>query len=207
MPAIEDVKVAVLLSAWSSGSTSVSGYLDRCGAYTCPPHVRTNDERTPIAYEPIEFRKALIRYVDEKTLTITGQLSEFEAFLQDWLPRQKENALAAGSTLIAIKHPLAVAVVSALHEASQCRFALITRNYDAIEKTRERRNWFPRYGKNGAQAIYNTALHQLINLGLPFASFPYELFRTDPKLRQSLLDYVGLKPDAAKLTEADAWLR
>lgn len=45
------MKNIVIIASWSSGSTAITGYLDKCGAYSCPPHLNTVDERTPNSYE------------------------------------------------------------------------------------------------------------------------------------------------------------
>ena len=47
------VKTIVILSSFSSGSTALAGFLERCGAHTCPPHMITSDKRTPLSYENI----------------------------------------------------------------------------------------------------------------------------------------------------------
>ena len=89
----EEVRVVVLLSAWSSGSTSIAGYLDRCGAYTCPPHQETNDPRTPNSFESLEFRNAMTRFTDEMSLRVTGTREDFVDWFRGWLPIQKKARL------------------------------------------------------------------------------------------------------------------
>ncbi len=41
------MKSILILSSWGTGSTAVTGYLDKLGAYSCAPHFHTNDEKTP----------------------------------------------------------------------------------------------------------------------------------------------------------------
>lgn len=203
----EEFQVVVLLSAWSSGSTSIAGYLDRCGAFTCPPHQQTNDPRTPNSFESLDFRNAMTRFTDELTLRVTGRREDFTEWFARWLPRQKQLAAQAGHRVIALKHPLAVNLVSQIHAVSDCRFVLITRSMQSIEATRMRRGWAPVYGELGAKAIYSTAWAALFNAGLSNLSIPYEAFMRDPELRRLLLDYCGLRPEAAQLASAESWLR
>ena len=35
---IDDFKPVIIISAWSRGSTALSGFLHHCGAFTCPPN-------------------------------------------------------------------------------------------------------------------------------------------------------------------------
>ena len=55
------MKAVVIIASWSSGSTAVTGYLDKCGAYSCPPHLNTIDKRTPNSYESIEYGTELAK--------------------------------------------------------------------------------------------------------------------------------------------------
>ena len=53
------MKTVIIIASWSSGSSAVAGYIDKCGAYSCPPHLNTIDERTPNSYEPLAYKKEL----------------------------------------------------------------------------------------------------------------------------------------------------
>jgi hypothetical protein len=202
-----EVQVVVLLCSWSSGSTSVAGYLDKCGAYTCPPHQKTNDERTPVAFEPLAYRNALAKFTNEFTLKNVGDRADFIAWFSEWLPKQRQKAAEAGCKVIALKHPLSVYLMAEIYAISDCKFAFVTRAFQSIENTRKRRKWAVVYGIQGARILYNTAWRTLQNMGLPYVSVPYEQFRESAEIRQLLLDYCGLEPNEEQRAAADAWLR
>ncbi len=71
---MEKFNSIIIVATWSSGSTALAGFLHQCGAYTCPPHQKTNDERTPIAFEPLLYADALKKLFDEFTLKKKGRL-------------------------------------------------------------------------------------------------------------------------------------
>lgn len=203
----DDVQVVVLLSGWSTGSTSVAGYLDRCGAYTCPPHQTTDDERTPVAYEPRAYMQALGACVDEFTLEPKGQAEDFEAFFVPWLAQEKAKAAAAGCGVIALKHPLQTYLLPVLEDCAAPRYVVITRPFEAVEATRQRRGWHPVYGEAGAQQLYGVIYTWLHGAARPYLAVPYDAFRADPALRSDLLAWLSLEPDPAQLAEAEKWLR
>lgn len=72
----------IIIATWSSGSTALTGFLQQCGAYTCPPHQKTNDERTPIAYESLLYADALRKIFDEFTLKKKGDFEVFRRFFK-----------------------------------------------------------------------------------------------------------------------------
>lgn len=201
------VKVTLILASWSTGSTSIAGFLDKCGAYTCPPHQRTNDERTPIAYEPKAYRDALAACIDEFKLTQKGKSEDFVAWFEGWLGQQKILADKAGCSGIVLKHPLQTFLLPALDRLAECEYVLVTRPYEKIENTRLRRKWHPVYGKAGARRIYQLSYNFLQNRSKPYIAIPYERFRTDAGMRGRLLEYLDMRPDAEQLAEAEAWLR
>ena len=61
----DNIKILLLISSWGTGSTAVTGYLDKLGAYSCAPHFYTNDDKTPNSFEPLELRDLLNEYVNE----------------------------------------------------------------------------------------------------------------------------------------------
>ena len=203
----DDFDVVLILSSWGSGSTSVAGFLDKCGGYTCPPHVPTVDERTPNAYEPEALRTALNLCIDEKTFNPLGNAEIFVRFFAEWVAEQKQKATEAGCRRIVLKHPLLAFVLPAVAKMASCRFVVVTRPYAAIEATRLRRNWHPALGKAGAKVIYDRIHDYLQEMQAPYLTVAYNAFREDAALRSTLLSYVGLQPDAETLTEADNWVR
>lgn len=201
------VDVTLILAAWSSGSTSVAGFLDKCGAYTCPPHQHTNDARTPVAYEPKAYRDALAACIDEFKLVQKGPSETFTAWFRDWLPAQQRRAAEAGAGPIVLKHPLQTFLLPALDRLAACRYVVVTRPYDRIEATRQRRKWHPVYGKAGAERIYRLSHTYLQNHDKSCLVLPYERFRAEVGLRDQLLAYLGMAPGETQRAAAEAWLR
>lgn len=203
----EEIQTIVILSSWSSGSTAVAGFLAKCGAYSCFPHLITNDSKTPDAYEPLYYRDALTRLVDESTLQTTGQPFEFKAFLISWMVEQKHAAGNCGATHIVLKHPLQAFVLEELARLPKVRFVVVHRPFEEIEKTRCRRYWPPSYGANGAKEIYNTIYSGLQELELDYLSVPYAKFREQRTLRNTLLNYVDLHPNSRLRRSAEEFVR
>ena len=67
------MKTIVIIASWGSGSTAVTGFLDKCGAYSCPPHLHTIDERTPSSYESLAYGKELAKLFDKYTFKEIGK--------------------------------------------------------------------------------------------------------------------------------------
>ncbi|MCF3639480.1 hypothetical protein LXM94_05810 [Rhizobium sp. TRM95111] len=203
----DDVKVILILSSWSSGSTSVAGFLDKCGCWTCPPHLRTVDDRTPNAYEPQAYRKALLQMIDENTLKPVGQADAFVRFFADWVAEEKRKAARAGAPAVVLKHPLQAFLLPAIRQVTPVDAVVVSRPFAAIEATRARRNWGAAFGEAGANVIYGTIYNHLHESGTPYIAVPYDAFRADPAVRTRLLAYLGLSPGAEAVLAAEAWLR
>lgn len=73
-----DVRIIWVLGPWSSGSTALTGWIARLGAWTCPPHQITNDPRTKNSYESKELRDRLCQQRNELTLESTGTAARFD---------------------------------------------------------------------------------------------------------------------------------
>lgn len=203
----ENVHVIALLSGWGCGSTAVAGFLQQCGAFSCPPHWRTNDERTPVSYEPAALRAALVACFDEPTLAVQPPHSDFRGAFSRWLAGEKQRAASKGCTRIVLKHPLLCLVVRELEEVASPDFVIVTRPFDAIEATRKRRGWLDVHGASGAGRLYNAAYVALHEGGLAHLGLPFNAFRRDEALQDSLLAYCGLEPTAQMLDAARGWLR
>ena len=201
------MKVILILVSWSSGSTAVSGFFDKCGCYTCPPHFSTNDVRTPNAYEPKEYRDALAECIDELTLKQVGAYEVFSEFFAEWLPNQMEKAQSGGCEAVVLKHPLQSFLLREISTVCDPINVVVTRPFSKIEATRKRRKWGPVYGMKGAEAIYGRTYSYLHINSQAHLSVPYEKFRESADLRQTLLDFCGLQPSSEKLRQAVNWLK
>ncbi|MCO6185853.1 hypothetical protein [Rhizobium sp. L1K21] len=207
MQRANDIPVVLILSSWGSGSSAVAGYLDKCGGYTCPPHLRTVDEKTPNAFEPEELRDALVACIDEYSLQAKGSAENFVRFFAPWITEQQRLATEAGCKVVVLKHALLVFVLPAILRMANCRVIVSTRALESIENTRKRRNWHPTLGRSGAQVIYTTASEYLRENGVSHLTVAFEEFRTDPRIREMTTAFCGLSPSPEQLRDADDWLR
>src|SRR5450631_2245828 len=157
----DEIKTILAPSSYSSGSTAITGFLEQCGAYACPPLTATNDPLTPSAKEPLEYRNILVSCVDEFSLRKQKPNSVFLEFFVKWHPIQLLKAAEAGSKAIVLKHPLQAFFLDEIFSICDPRLVLVHRPFDRIEATRLRRKWHPIYGKAGAQVIYNSLYSKL----------------------------------------------
>jgi hypothetical protein len=201
------IKAVIIISAWSSGSTAVAGYLDKCGAYTCPPHLNTIDERTPNSYEPLIYRRELGKLFDDFSFEEIGNPADFINFFEAWWDEECAKAKKLGCSHIILKHPLQTFVLPYLKKKLNPSFVFITRPYDEIEETRKRRNWHPSLGAEGAQVIQSVAYNFFTANSCPFISIPFNIFRNDSELRKKMLDFIKLSPSIDQIQNAEAFLR
>ena len=143
------MKTILILCPWSSGSTAVAGFLDRCGGHTCPPHFSTNDPKTPNPYESLALRNALHNLIDIETPTFEQKGTEavFEKFFSKWIEEQKTLAQNIGKTFLVLKHPLKIFALHIIEKYIDAKFLVVTRPLEKIEQTRIRRKWPDVYGK------------------------------------------------------------
>jgi hypothetical protein len=201
------IKTILVLSSYCSGSTAVTGFLEQCGAYACPPLITTNDPLTPSAKEPVEYRNILVQCIDEFSLRRQKPNSFFLEFFTRWHPIQLSKASEVGSKAIVLKHPLQAFFLDEIFEVCDPKLVLVHRPFDKIEATRLRRNWHPVYGKPGAQIIYNALYSKLHAGSKSYISVPYESFLTDLAIQGDLLSFCSMSPTSSELFEARNFLR
>ena len=201
------MKTIVIIASWSSGSTAVAGYIDKCGAYSCPPHLNTVDERTPNSYEPLAYRNELLNLFDEFTFKEKGGAENFVNFFEAWYTAESAKAKKLGLNHIVLKQPLQTFILPYLHQKLSPSFIFVTRPFEEIERTRNRRNWHPVHGSKGAKTIYSTSFNFLNNNSCPFISIPFNMFRNDNKLRSKMLDFIELSPSKKQIQSAESFLR
>lgn len=197
----------LVLAPYSSGSTAITGYLARAGAYPCPPFQMTNDPKTPNSHEPKAFRDAVCEVVEETTLNYIGDSKRFGAFFREWLPAEEAKARKAGHNCVVLKHPLAAFVLGEILAVCRPRIVVVGRPLSEIERTRERRGWHLVYGQAGALKIYNQIFAHTLNTGLSALLVDYRQFLDRPFLRRDLLAFCRLSPDQVALENAESWLR
>lgn len=203
----QSIPVVIGLGPWSSGSTAITGYLERCGAWTCPPHQMTNDELTPNSHEPRQFRDALCSVFDELTLSRKLPDSEFVKFFEPWIEQERIKARLNGSPIIFLKHPLSAFVIQQIRELCDPEFVVFLRPLKIIENSRLRRRWHPIYGSAGASKIYSVIFTNLIANGISFSAVSYDDFLKDGRRRNNLCTQLKLSPTEEMKKSAEAWLR
>lgn len=201
------MKTLIVLGNWSSGSTAVTGYIERLGAYTCPPHVATRDERTPNSHESRPFRNALAACVDELTLKQIAPKTQFAQWFGPWLEQERAKARAVGAEVIALKHPLAGFFIPELVQVCDPEFLVVTRQFAAIEKTRVRRRWAPVYGAQGAKVVYSSLFSALMQAKKSYYAIAYEEFLASSARRAELRAYLPEPLRNADISAAEGWIR
>ena len=201
------MKAVVIIASWGSGSTAVSGYLDKCGLYSCPPHLHTIDKLTPNSYESIEYGSELAKLFDKYTFKEIGKSEDFVKFFDTWWIDEcaKANSLACNS--IVLKHPLQTFVLPYLKEKLNPSFIFVTRPFDEITRTQVRRNWHPIMGADGAKHIYSVANNFFTLSSSSFISIPFNVFKNDRELRNKMLDFIEISPSEKQIYDAESFLR
>lgn len=198
----------IVLGPWGSGTTAVSGILDHLGAFTCPPHFKTNDPRTPSAYEPAQLRSILLRHIDEQAVMISGNRLQLISEIQQWIGQtiQKEGF---DNRLVVLKHALLTLIIPELIALFQPKFIVVRRPYADIERSRARRQWPPIYGYFGARMIYERIYSDLLaNNTLSFMDIhlPELLSRPDAEIAR-IADFAEVGCTADQLKQAREFLR
>ena len=201
------MKTVIIIASWSSGSSAVAGYIDKCGAYSCPPHLNTIDERTPNSYEPLAYKKELSKLFDDLTFEEKGDANDFVSFFESWYEMESQKAKNLGLNHIVLKHPLQTFILPYLYQKLNPLFVFVTRPFEEIEKTRKRRNWHEVYGSKGAETIYSVSFNFLCNNSCPSISIPFNAFINDNELRSKLLNFIELTPSAEQVKSAESFLR
>ena len=201
------MKAVVIIASWGSGSTAVTGYLDKCGLYSCPPHLQTIDKRTPNSYESIEYGSELAKLFDTYTFKEIGKSEDFVKFFDTWWIDECAKADSLACNSIVLKHPLQTFVLPYLKEKLNPSFIFVTRPFDEIKRTQVRRNWHPIMGADGAKHIYSVAYNFFTISSSPFISIPFNVFINDRELRNKMLDFIGISPTEKQIYDAESFLR
>ena len=201
------METVIVLDDWSSGSTAVTGCLQRLGGYTCPPHVQTFDERTPDSYESQRFRNAMAECVGELTLKRQRKPDDVVPWFTRWLAKKQDEARDLGHQVIVLKNPLTAFMIPQLVQVAQSRFVVVTRKFASIEKTRLRRKWHPTYGEAGARKVYSSIFSTLMEQGQSYHAIAYEEFLASDTARAALRAYLPAPLNTAPTTAAEAWIR
>ena len=203
------METILVLGSWSSGTTAVTGYINRLGAYSCPPHFITNDPRTPDSYEPLELRNILAGCIDEATLKplIAEHSKVLKDFLRSWYPAKQAEAKASGYQVIVLKHPLTALFLTEFIEICNPKCLVVTRGFQEIENTRIRRGWAPQFGQKGANVIYGSIFGALMHCERSFYTISFKEFIQSALERESMRTYLNISKDEKGIESAERWVR
>lgn len=203
------MQTILILGTFGSGTTAVAGYVQRLGAYSCPPHWHTNDPRTPDTYESVELREMLTKCIHEPSLTpsIPEHTTVFMDFMRTWLPVKQAEAKAAGVQAIVLKHALLAFFVNEINEICNPKCLVVTRRLQDIENTRIRRRWPPTFGQQGAHVIYSHIFGGLIQSEKSFYAISYKDFLRSENEREKMRDYLAINGADEDIGRAEGWIR
>ncbi len=177
-------KLLLVLGAYGAGTTALTAALAHLGVPAAQPFHTTNDPRTEISYEYIDFRETILRLVDEERLALRDLPAEDRLqFLRDFDTTLQATGVTTGKEGMPylLKFPPACLCLPLLSEIFDLQLLLIHRTFEEIEQSRERRGWPPRFGAAGASILYNIALTDMITLKRSWLSVSYEDLTTDPE--------------------------
>ncbi|MFP4147253.1 MAG: tetratricopeptide repeat protein [Halorhodospira sp.] len=201
-------ELILVLGSWSSGTTALTGFLAQLGAYACPPYLRLNDRRTPNSFEPKALRDQLRSYIDERSLQPRSlDRAGFRSWLEGWIAEQRELAIRSGYRHLVLKHPLTAFFIPEFREVCAPRMLVITRPLEAIERTRQRRQWPSYLGERGARVIYQLIYDQLAEQGASALMVSFDEFVQNPSLDGRLYHWVNLHPDGDTAAAAHSWVQ
>lgn len=179
------LKLILILGPWGSGSSALAGALHHSGLSTAPPHIMTTDERTPNSFESVEFRRIVLRCVNEKARRVNplreALMVRRLAEMFDRLAASNDvSHLGNGKAVVALKLPAASLIVPQIGRILRLTMVVMDRSLDDIERTRRRRGWNPAFGRDGAAYIYDRLRTLESEPGMESRHIDYDTLVSDP---------------------------
>lgn len=206
------MKLIFIAGAWGSGTTAVAGALVELGVPAFGPHFRTSDPRTPNSFELVAFRDLVLRFVDERAVSLDQSRSadlvaELMKFRQT-LETGKFGAWPEGPQRLVLKLPAASLCLPQIAHVFDTTVIVVHRPLAEIEASRVRRGWSANLGAAGARAIYSKLFSDLTQLGLSNLGLSYRDITGEPeRAMRRIIDFCDLEDLAAKLPRACAFIR
>jgi len=207
------VRILLVCGPWGSGTTAVAGLLLRLGAIGFGPYLRTNDPRTPNAYEFLPFREVVRRHVFVETLSYReSKPGDIEADLQTLRGRIERQEFGpydpATSPPIVLKSPASAFLLPQICRAFDVKLISVLRPLRQIEQTRLRRGWPAHHGEMGAEVIYRHLSRTLDLQAHPHLRVKYEeVLRSPSEVTQRLAAFAGLPAGPDQIEAAAAFVR
>jgi hypothetical protein len=173
------MKVIFIAGSYGSGTSAITGILDKMGVSSLPPHFLTNDYRTPNSFESIAFRDLVISFADETTLT--KNMSKAAEFIQG-LKKLVQQGNGGTADAVVLKMPLASICITQIIEAVDPYIIMVHRPIEEIEASRIRRGWDSAcFGAAGAQVIYSRLITELMQMKKSYLAISYHDLQKDPR--------------------------
>ena len=162
LPESARMQLILVCGPWSSGTTVVAGLLDQLGLRGLPPYFVTSDSRTPNSFESMDFRRLIGELLDENTLRMRVDWPLAKQRLLEFR-LQLEQQADVGAGPLYLKYPPSALLIPEICKVFATRLVYVLRPMQAIEATRERRNWQVQFGAAGAQVIYPAMFQALVD--------------------------------------------
>jgi predicted O-linked N-acetylglucosamine transferase (SPINDLY family) len=208
------MKLLLICGPWGSGTTAVAGLMASLGAQGFGPYFHTNDPRTPVSYEFIPFRDAILDHACEETVALKpGAAEAAQAGLRRLGRRIEQQEFGAydpdeAAAPIFLKYPLSALLLPQICAVFDTRLIYVMRPLEEIERTRLRRNWVPQYGTAGAEIIYrHMASFQRLQSHPIFVIDYADMLAAPAASAGGLADFAGLAPGPDAIEEAVAFIR
>jgi ABC-type dipeptide/oligopeptide/nickel transport system ATPase subunit len=199
------MKILLVCGPYGSGTTAVAGLLANLGALGLGPYQRTNDPRTPNAYELLAFRELVLSLVSEETMSlkpdisIEAALSEFKDALVKRVPQGEQRP-------IFLKHPASALIIPHICRVFDTRLIYLLRPIKDIEATRRRRSWF-RGAPRETRIIYMHMFDHFVNERSPTTMVRYtDLIEAPVEHARALAAFCGLDCDECTLQQAAGFI-
>jgi hypothetical protein len=199
------MKLLLVCGPHGRGTSAVAGLLANLGAVGPGPYQKTNDPRTPNAYELLAFRELVLGLVSEETMSLKPNVSietallEFKDMLVKLLPQGETRP-------IFLKQPASALLIPHICQVFETKLIYLIRSMKDIEATRQRRRW-----KLGAarevRIVYSHMFDHLVNRRSTTALVRYtDLIEQPLKQTKALAEFCGLKPDPDTLQRAASFI-
>lgn len=197
-------KIIFIAGAYGSGTTAITGALDRMGVSTAPPHFLTNDPRTPNSFESTAFRNIILSFADADTTSLDTSKSELAIEQLRHFRSQIEHPH------VALKMPLASICLQQIVAALDPSLIVVHRPFEEIEASRRRRNWPSQFGADAARIIYSKIFGDIVRLDRSFLPISYNAFLRAPEHELfRILDFCKITDQSvrSRMNEALAFIR
>lgn len=202
-----NIDFVMVMGGWGSGTTAVTGVLERLGLHTCPPYFITNDDRTRCSYEPLYLRQILLTHIDELTVSFKTDSNALVEEMRRWINYTISTEKLSDVTMV-MKHPLTAMAIPEIDRLLSPRYVLVNRPYEDIERSRLRRGWPAIFGEQGARFINQKIEDSMQLIGDRSIALEYpELIDTPERVVDELITFFGLDVDEETRNSALAYVR